>query len=610
MGLGAVAVMGLVALGFYKSSEATAKVRLEQAHISALSQAIETSLGLVGSFASVSVERVVADRLVPPTLLQGTTLRNAWGGPVEVAPYAYSEPNDSFAVVYGSVPAKACVDLGAAVGSQVADLKVNGQSTLTAGEVDPALLASRCHDGGKMLFVFHTGLATGSAVAATPVTNPPPIVAPPSTPPGTPGTPVAPPTAPPVVVTPPVVVAPPPVVAPPTAPPVAPPPGTPGVTPPASPPAGPPAAPPGNAPTCLTQLAAHPDVVSTRTTTPCTSGRYGVVGEQRTQDWFCPDYYGNPSTGSTYEPWATPTFAMTPWTQVSNTCALCPTPQTETLSQWVPASALCPTGQSGTHSWEKAQSHTRGNTVSCGTATPAGPTAGMSVSPWSAWTAWVDTGATRNAVNTCAPNCVLPTPSVQSATQAVTESRTLVCPATQTGTGIEQARTLQQQRTRTAFCPAPTGAYSWGAWSAWSTTSTGAWVETSRDCTPPPATGVCTGRPITIGCATYNSYTGVRLTSIDIQEDNNGGGFQNGQHVRCTIGFADSLSADGFPSMDGLENNHRLKITGGMGLDDWDSSYGYAEDTSVYVTVYAKLADGTQGPRCFGTSKVMFNYDP
>lgn len=107
LGLGAVAVMGLVALGFYKSSEATAKVRLEQAHISALSQAIETSLGLVGSFASVSVERVVADRLVPPTLLQGTTLRNAWGGPVEVAPYAYSEPNDSFAVVYGSVPAKA-----------------------------------------------------------------------------------------------------------------------------------------------------------------------------------------------------------------------------------------------------------------------------------------------------------------------------------------------------------------------------------------------------------------------------------------------------------------------------------------------------------------------
>ena len=209
LGLGAAAVLGLAALGLYRSSDATAKVRLEQAHISALSQAIETSLGLVGSFGSLSVERVVEDRLAPPTLLQGNTLRNAWGGPVEVAPYAYSQQDDSFAVVYGSVPAKACADLGSALSNQVSDLKVNGQSTLLDGAVDPALLAQRCSNGGTMLFVFHTGLATGSAVAVTPVTNPPPVVAPPSAPPSPLGAPVAPPAVSPVVVTPPVIVAPP-----------------------------------------------------------------------------------------------------------------------------------------------------------------------------------------------------------------------------------------------------------------------------------------------------------------------------------------------------------------------------------------------------------------
>lgn len=175
LGLGAAAVLGLAALGLYRSSDATAKVRLEQAHISALAQAIESSLGIVGSFASVSVERVVEDQLVPATLLQGNTLRNAWGGPVEVAPYAFTQPNDSFAVVYGSVPAKACADLGSALSNQVSDLKVNGQSTLLDGTVDPALLAQRCSNGGTMLFVFHTGLASGTAVAVTPVTNPPPV---------------------------------------------------------------------------------------------------------------------------------------------------------------------------------------------------------------------------------------------------------------------------------------------------------------------------------------------------------------------------------------------------------------------------------------------------
>ncbi len=405
LGLGAAAILGLAALGLYRSSDATAKVRKEQANISALASAIESSLGLVGSFGSISVERVLLDRLAPPTLLQGNTLRNAWGGQVEVAPYAFSQPNDAFAVAYGRVPAKACVDLGSSLGSHVADLKVNGQSTLLDGGVDPGQLAARCADGGTMLFVFHTGLATGSAVAATSVTNPPPLVSPPSSPPTPPGTPAVPPGVPPVVVTPPLVVVQPAVAPPPGAPAYAPPPATPGVIPPMAPPPGPPTAPPGNSQTCQTLLASHPDVLSSRSTTPCATGQFGVIGEQQTQDWFCPDYYGNPSTGLTYEPWTSPTFAMTPWTQVSNTCAVCPAPQTDTTTQWLATSALCPQGQTGTHAWERAQSHSRSNTVQCGTPTPAGPTAGMTVSPWSTWSAWIDTGATRNEVNTCAPSC-------------------------------------------------------------------------------------------------------------------------------------------------------------------------------------------------------------
>lgn len=113
---------------------------------------------------------------------------------------------------------------------------------------------------------------------------------------------------------------------------------------------------------------------------------------------------------------------------------------------------------------------------------------------------------------------------------------------------------------------------------------------------------------MTIGCATYNAFTGVRLTPVDIAEDN-GGGFFNGQYIGCKMGYADAIDAEGFPDIQGWENYYRLRFTGGV-PSGWTWDYSAPEDTSVQITVFAKNPDGSEGQRCFGTAKVEFNYAP
>lgn len=63
----------------------------------------------------------------------------------------------------------------------------------------------------------------------------------------------------------------------------------------------------------------------------------------------------------------------------------------------------CPSGQSGTRSWEREQASTRSVSYNC----PAGTTS-LPPATFGGWSAWADTGATRNQINTCTPitsNC-------------------------------------------------------------------------------------------------------------------------------------------------------------------------------------------------------------
>lgn len=533
LALAAAAAIGTATFLVFRPSSTVAAVRVEQGNLRDLSQAVENSFGLVGTFASVNTARVSEDGLVPSAMLRAGSFRNSWGGSVEVAATEVFQPNDAFAIAYPSVPSDACVGLAGAVADSVWDLRVGGHSVFSAGSLDPAALASRCSGDGNanMVFIYHSGLASGTAVAAVSVPGPPPLVAPPTAPPSPPGTPVAPPGVTPVVVTPPVIVAPPGVTPPPGAPGYAPPPGTPGMTPPTAPPSGPPSSPPTSTATCNDRRAP-----TQSRTLACPASYYGAVVEGRTQ--FCPDYYGNPSTPTTYEPWASPQWHA--WAQTSNTCTPCPGASSESQSQWVNASSVCPSGETGTIDWEKAQARTRSVSTSCPAPTwtlpsptygawgawsdtgatrnvvnsctpatcsgpstdtrqdprtggcPAGESGGTSwnaeqttsrtcnAGTWSGWGAWTDTGNTSGYSSTCTPTaapCVAPAPE----TEPRWTPTSAACPSGQTGTHTWE---FAESRTRTAYCPATTGPFSWNAWGAWS--ATGATRNDVNTCAAPP----------------------------------------------------------------------------------------------------------------------------
>ena len=171
-------------------------------------------------------------------------------------------------------------------------------------------------------------------------------------------------------------------------------------------------------------------------TLDCPAGQFGAV--QQSRSFTC----------SGQGTWGT-------WTTTSNTCSACPAPVTETNKQWVASSAACPSGQVGTNTWEREQSQSRSVTYTC----PAGTTA-LPTPAYGTWSAWTNTGATRNVVNTCT---TCPAPSV--------ETQTLSCPSFQTGS-------ITQQRTRPYNC---SGTGSWGSW--------GAWTTTSNTCALPACTG-------------------------------------------------------------------------------------------------------------------------
>lgn len=461
--LGAI---GALSLGIYmvlSPATAIAQAKTEQDNLRQLSGAVERSMGLIGTFEAVSASRVVADGLAPEKMTRTGSMVTAWGANVSLRPSSVSSANDAFVVTYPSTPSDVCVRLASAVASSTYDIRVNGNSVFSSGNVDPNRVAEGCSQtsAAQMEFVYHSGLVAGTAVAAPPLVLPPvsPGTTPPvSSPAGQPVGPVGPvgPASPvgPVSSTP-------PASTPTPVPAVAP-----GVTPivPSAPPSSP--TPTSTPPPSTVAACVAPANTVENQNVNCGAGQYGTISQSRFATWSCPEAWDAPVRG-----------AFSAWTTTSNSCTTCPAPSTQSQTQWVATTGACPSGQLGSQSWQRQQVSTRSVTYSCpaGTLALPGPTYG-------AWSGWSDTGATQNFSSSCAPACVLPSPSTETNSETRTVSQTLACPAGQTGS-IVQTRQEQRTQTRSAYCPAPTGAPAWGGWSGWSGWNpTTGWATASNSC--------------------------------------------------------------------------------------------------------------------------------
>lgn len=441
--LGAISAFGFGMWKVFGPASVAAQVREEQGALTQFATAVHQSTGLVGTYAIVTNNRSLEDRLVPNHWLRENTadVRDVWGQSLTLSSWTINAPNDSFSVLYPAVPAEACTGLANAMARQAFDIVVEGQSVFNGNAVDPNLAVARCNreDGAEMRFVFFSGLVQDSTIASTtlPPGNPPLRINPTDQTPATINAPDGGGTSNPGVSVPPASN-----------------PGGPSVSPPGGSTPPPPSVvvtgtppssnPPGVTDPTVIGVACNPSVEFDTQT--CPAGQYGTRDLQRT--FSCPEAWESAVAG--------------PWTVTNNNCIACPAPSNQTETQWTAQSAPCPVGFSGSNTWEREETRSRTISYNC----PAG-TASLPAPTLPAWSGWTATGATRNAVNTCFATCTAQPDEIQTQTIALDPVVAPCPPGFNTGS-ITTTREADQQRTRSWQCPSST----WSAWGAWATVAT------------------------------------------------------------------------------------------------------------------------------------------
>lgn len=195
-------------------------------------------------------------------------------------------------------------------------------------------------------------------------------------------------------------------------------------------------------------------------TLQCPTGQSGYISQSRSYD--CAGQSG----------WGA-------WSTTANTCTACPGPESDV--RW----SGCPAFQSGFLAEERTRSYDCASST-WGQWTAWSTIANTCVPPpcdgtldgnarnymarypelatqfgtnyTAAYQHWYTTGYQQGRQSCWAAPCTLPTPSSQ------TNQQVLSCPSGQYGS-------VTQQQQRTATCPAPTGAFTWGGWSAWANVS-------------------------------------------------------------------------------------------------------------------------------------------
>lgn len=201
----------------------------------------------------------------------------------------------------------------------------------------------------------------------------------------------------------------------------------------------------------------------------CPAGQSGTWTQARTRtengnrsvSYTCATPTGSATANAPVDSWLGTYNITGSWVDTTNTCAptgpTCTLPSpawqidTETRNGY--QSLTCPAGQSGSIDQQRYEDRQRTRNASC---------SGASVvwSTWSSWGAWFGTTGWATYSNTCAP----PPPACGPAPAST--SRTLACPAGQTGS-ISQVSSW-------SAAAAPT------CWNE-------SWATTGNTCAPPPA---------------------------------------------------------------------------------------------------------------------------
>lgn len=218
----------------------------------------------------------------------------------------------------------------------------------------------------------------------------------------------------------------------------------------------------------------------TTSASSCSAGQYGQIGRQKEQRRTRIKSYSCPAGTATMP---SPTYSgWSSWTDTGNvrnttggnTCTACPATTTE--KQWVgTANGTCAAGSWGYTSREKEQQRTKSYNCPAGTVTL----------PSATYTAWTDTGNTRQTSASCT---ACPAATTETGTQWVSTTNGS-CSAGQWGV---VGREKEQSRTRSVSYSCPAGTTSlpaptYGSWSGWTDTGNVRNKSGGSTCTACPA---------------------------------------------------------------------------------------------------------------------------
>jgi hypothetical protein len=154
----ALIVGGLV---FFQQASLAQRTNSAVRNISAIASETRGLYQSSQNFKDVEAKTLINAGAVPTSIIDGEKLKNEWNGEITIAANQITTANDSFSVVYASVPTSACARLGSSdatgagrVGSGIFSVGFRKGGTSAAfditaastGDLTPAFVATECDD--------------------------------------------------------------------------------------------------------------------------------------------------------------------------------------------------------------------------------------------------------------------------------------------------------------------------------------------------------------------------------------------------------------------------------------------------------------------------------
>lgn len=160
--VGAVGTVVLAAAyGMYQAAENTGKINRETDHVTAITDRVINLYASQGGFSTLNNNAAINGEVFPSGMVNTSGLiRNTWGGTVivEATPVSIGgappSSDKSFKIAYDNVAPRACSTFVTNAGPGFFDVRVNGTTVLSNGQVSASLAATRCETAPVALVEF------------------------------------------------------------------------------------------------------------------------------------------------------------------------------------------------------------------------------------------------------------------------------------------------------------------------------------------------------------------------------------------------------------------------------------------------------------------------